>query len=135
MRKKGKLVRDHGKNTCLTDCVGKMFGIDPRRVPFFIERREGWLDRLSRFFARRGYTLEVARFKPSLLANRRRIYLVTGLSPRSRAKKWSHPRAIHHAVLYRGRERYYDPSPSAKFLRKPVWIYRAVKRAKIKETK
>lgn len=117
--------RDHGKNTCLTDCVAKLFGLNPRRVPFFIANRLGWLEAVRRFYRRRGLELQIARLKRSTPLANRCLYLVTGLSPRSRAKDPLHPRAIHHAVLWRGRKPFFDPSPSGKFLKKSLWVYRA----------
>jgi hypothetical protein len=72
---------------------------------------------MRRFFRRRGYKLTLHDYSPELLSNSRKLYLVQGVSPID-------PR-VHHMVLYRGRELYYDPAgrPKRGLLGKPLYVF------------
>src|SRR5437763_1446916 len=98
-------------NECLTVSVARFFNLNPKRVPFFIGDPD-WQERLIGFYRRRGYKLRPVRYSSSLLANQRKLYLVQGLSPRSKAdpKKKTRRNQLEHAVLYRGRKPYFDPN-------------------------
>jgi len=124
-----KIKRINGANTCLTDCVAYFFRIDSRKVPFFIGYKD-FVKALKTFFLKRGYVLTPRYYRPSLLKKRGGLQIVQGLSPRSRAKNLLDPRALHHAVIYHGKKRHFDPSPDKRFLKgRPivVWVAKAKK--------
>lgn len=119
-----KLKRDNS-NTCLTDCVAYYFNIHTENVPFFIGTKS-WYKNLKLYFKRRGLVIEAVRYHKKLLTNKNKIYLVAGLSPRSKAPadgKIKHSR-VHHMVIYKGSKPHYDPAGRKKFLKgKPMWVY------------
>jgi hypothetical protein len=87
-------------------------------VPRFIDHgRAGWVQSMRRFFRRRGYSLSIHRYTPSLLSNSRKLYFVQGISPLDHK--------AHHMVLYRGNKLYYDPAGRAKrgLFGKPLYVY------------
>ncbi len=111
------LKRKHGINDCLSRCVGYLLGNEPQRVPFFIAHRD-WRRRLTRYFHRRGLEIYPVKFRYGLLSNRRKLYMVQGLSPRG----------MHHCVIYRGRKPYSDPSLYGGFLKgRPLFVWKVEK--------
>lgn len=108
-------------NDCLTQCVAKYFNLNPNRVPFFVKRKD-YGRYLRNFFKRRGLRIEWENYSKKWLRNKRKFYIVVGLSFRGKQ--------IRHAVLYKGAKPYYDPDESQKFLRKPEHIWLITKRRK-----
>lgn len=109
--------RRHGSE-CANDAVARFFHMHPNDVPFFIgHKRAGWVQSMRRFFRRRGYSLSIHHYTPSLLSNSRKLYLVQGISP------FNH--SAHHMVLYRGSQLYYDPAGRARrgLFGKPLYVY------------
>jgi hypothetical protein len=121
-----KIIRDKNNNTCLTDCVAYYFNIHPEKVPFFIGTKH-WYRNLKTFFRIRGYILNAVKYHKGLLSNKKKLYLVSGLSPRSTAPvndgKIKHSR-LYHMVIYKGTRPHYDPAGRELFLKgKPLWVY------------
>ena len=109
-------------NDCLTQCVAKYFGLNPNRVPFFVSKKN-YGKYLRAFFKRRGLRIDWEFFDEKLLCNKRKLYIVVGVSPRKfRGKK------VRHAVLYKGIKPYYDPNTGGLFLKKPehIWIVKKI---------
>jgi hypothetical protein len=132
--------RTHAKfveaDACLTYAVARYFNMNPRRVPFFVGYPD-WQARLVAFYRRRGLRLQPVKYKASLLSNARKLYLVQGLSPRSKANPNAPVRRnqLEHAVLYRGNKPYYDGNGRGKFLKgKPrhIWLADKISRPKTK---
>ena len=126
---KKKPQRYDGENTCFTDCVAYFFDMHPAHVPFFIGYTPFWFWYVKQFFKRRGYIIEAIPYKPGLMRNNRKLYIVSGLSPRSKSRKKNDFRTIHHAVIYKGGKLFYDPKvPHGKCIKgKPIWVYLAWK--------
>ena len=127
---KRKLKRWNGTNTCFTDCVAFILDVHPRKVPFFIEHH-AWFWYVKKFFRRRGYEIRAYKFKTKLLSNKRKYYIVSGLSFRSKIKNPDDMRSMHHAIVYRGKKKYWDPNgPHGRGIRgKPSWVY-VIRKAK-----
>lgn len=127
---KRTIVRKEDENTCLTYAVAFYFRLNPRRVPFFIGH-DDYGRYLRAFFRRRGYTIAPWYYHPSLLKNRRKLYIVQGQSPNSRAK--NPRRGKQHVVIYKGKRPFYDPNPGEKFLQgKPCYVWVVKKGPKIR---
>lgn len=127
-----KFIRDEEGNTCLTYAVAKYFNEDPTQTPFFIGYKD-WLGKLKKHFRDRGYLIYPTLFKWKYLSDKNKIYLVQGLSPRSKATNKYDRRSIQHAVLYKGRKLYYDPSLGGRGLKgTPGYFWYIVKLPKPK---
>lgn len=81
-----KIKREDGYNTCLTDCVAKYFGLDPKDVPFFIGYKD-FPGVLIKFYRKRGLKIFFARYNKAILKNKKKLYIVSGVSMRSKATK------------------------------------------------
>lgn len=121
-----KLTRNNDSNTCLTDAIAYYFGLNRKRVPFFIGF-EDWQKRVIRFYRRRGLYARWSFCYPALLTPNK-VHLVIGLSPNSRVSARTPTRKLPrgascHAVLYKGNKPYYDSNASQRFLKgRPRWI-------------
>ncbi len=86
-------------------------------MPLFIQYKD-WRIRLDNFFRKRGYTITPVKYNKKLLKNKRKLYLVQGISPRMKKTR------VEHMVIYKGTEKHYDPHASQEFLRgRPLWIW------------
>jgi len=111
-------IKNRKDHDCLTMCVAKYFGLNDKRVPFFV-KYDDYGRYLRSFYKRRGLRIDWEHFDKKLLRNKRKLYIVVGLSPRGKR--------IHHAVLYKGTKPFYDPNESQEFLRKPLFIWMITK--------
>lgn len=110
------------QNSCFTDCIAFMLKEDTLKVPFFI-KHDDFVKRAKRYCLKRGYILIPVRFKEAFLSNKRKYYMVQGISPRSTSMRTDDRRVIHHCVIYRGKVPYFDPAKRQRFLKKPVWLW------------
>ena len=122
------MIRSEHKNTCLTYAVARYFNQDPKKTPFFIGKR-WWTIALENYFKERGLKISIVKYKKSLLANKKKLYFVQGLSPKSKVKsnapRNKRLRGINHVGLYRGTVPYYDdPYGTKKFIKGvPLFVY------------
>ncbi len=84
---------------CLTDCVAYVLNLHPERVPYFVFPREGWNQRLKRFFRKHGYQV---RWDRCFFPPKRGTHILCGNS-----KKW---KTYGHVVVYRSGKLAYDPN-------------------------
>lgn len=116
--------RRDGYNTCMTDCTAYYFGLHPSRVPFFIGHSD-WVKAIQRFYAWRGYDIKPVKYRPGIFTNKRKLYLVQGMSPNA-SIKFPH---LEHMVVYKGSKKHFDPSPLKRFIvGRPTWIWLITKR-------
>jgi len=117
-----------GENTCFTYCVAFLFGLDPKKVPFFIGNKN-WVRSVKTYFKKKGYIIEPVPFKKSLITSDTALYLVQGLSKRSKIKG-NAPRkkrvlGIQHAVIMRGKNRLYDPNLGGGWIKgQPTYLWK-----------
>lgn len=116
-----KEIKQEYKDDCLKCCAAFYLNLPLKKVPHFILYKD-WRRRLDRFFRRRNLKITPVRYNPKLLSNKRKLYIVQGKSPRT--KSWE------HAVVYKGKKRFFDPSQSNKFLKgRPtfIWIIKKIR--------
>lgn len=95
-----KLRRTQG---CLTDAVAYWLNIHPENVPYFVYPRDGWNERLKKFFKKQGYEVY---WKQAKKPPARGKHIVCGNS-----LKW---KTFSHVVVYKNGQLIYDPQhPSA----------------------
>lgn len=131
--------RKDGKNTCFTDCIAFIFGLDPKTTPFFIGYHpKNWIKKTKEFFKERGYEIEPVRFSYKDLTNNNALYLVQGLSHSSKIKansSYNRRRiGINHCVVFHGKERLYDPSSKGRFIKGyPLYLWKITPEIEIKK--
>ena len=96
--RKRNIARLRRTQGCFTDCVAYLLNVHPETVPFFVYPRQGWANRVRRFFRRRGY---VVRWRTCESVPKRGTHLVVGDSLR-----W---KTYGHAVVYRNCRLAFDP--------------------------
>ena len=97
-RARNRELRLRRTQGCLTDCIAYYFNLHPEKVPFFVYPRNGWSQRLKRFFKRRGYK---AFWQGCLRPPKSGLHILCGDSLR-----W---KTASHAVVYRDGKLVYDP--------------------------
>ena len=108
MKRKRKYKRNferlRAKQGCLTDCVAYILNLHPRKVPYFVCPRNGWNNRLKKFFLKHGYKVYWTNENPIIS---RGLYLVSGDSLKYKT--------FGHCVVYRGKKMVYDPQYPSKW--------------------
>ena len=84
---------------CLTDCVAYFLNLHPEKVPYFVYPREGWNNRLKKFFKKYGY---FAYWDYCLAPPKKGTHIVCGNS-----LKW---KTAAHVVVYKNGKLVYDPN-------------------------
>ena len=98
MKRKHNVERLRHTQGCLTDCVGYVLNQHPHRLPYFVYPREGWMQRVRRFFRRCGYE---AKWHRCSTVPQRGTHIVCGDS-----LCW---KTAAHAVVYRNGRLVFDP--------------------------
>ena len=128
--------RQDGKNTCFTDCIAFVLGLDPKDTPFFIGYSpETWIKRTQDFFKERGYEIKPEKFSYQKLDDNV-LYLVQGLSHSSKISATApynkRRLGINHCVVYLGRKRLYDPSKKGRYLKGyPLYLWKVTPDMKV----
>lgn len=122
MQKPEKL--DRASDDCLTQCVAYYFNIHPHHVPFFVQWGD-WESRMKRFFRRRGYSVASLEYKNGVhkMLRTKRLYIVQGVSPKSKARNKHDARATNHAVVMRRGKVVFDCAYRKRALRNILWIW------------
>jgi hypothetical protein len=123
---KWHLKRNEGINTCFTDCVAYVLKRDSKKTPFFISWGRDWWQKTKRWLKRQGYDVRCYTYDKRHITNQRKLYIVQGLSMRSKALRSSKPHGnqLHHAVVWKGNKPHFDPSPRKRFLKgRPHYIF------------
>lgn len=122
MIKQKQIIVDRDNGDCFRTCVACLFDLKPEEVPHFIEKETWFLD-FEHWLRERGYTVDYIVFEKDPLKKWLKpdnYYMVSGWSPNFDG--------AFHVVIYRGNRRYWDVSPSNKFLKgKPRSFYRITK--------
>jgi len=101
-----KLRRTQG---CMTDCVAYFLNLHPEHVPFFVYPREGWNNRLKKFFKKHGY---IVRWELATKAPKRGTHIIVGDS-----LVW---KTYSHMVVYKNGKLVYDPNFPSKWTDKRI---------------
>jgi len=123
------MIKKNGINTCLTDCVAYLLKLDSKNVPLFIKHRF-WLSKsLKHWLLYRGYKYNLIEYEPNLFKKLRGEYIVTGKSPRSKAKSNNmyDRRILHHSAVYKNGKMIFDPAKAKKGIITPFYILKISK--------
>lgn len=101
------------RDGCLTACVARIFHKNDHDVPLFI-KSDRWFTNLKRYFRRRGYVMRAINYIDRATMPRGTVIAI--------GRSWNGPRR-YHAVLYKGRKKFFDSSSSQRYLKgKPQFL-------------
>ena len=109
--KRRKYVRDIEKmrrtRGCLTDCVAYYLNVHPENVPYFVYPRNGWMNRVKRFFRKHGYEVFWTDCLTLSTLPKRGTHIVCGNSLKYKT--------FAHVVVYKNGKLVYDPDYPSKW--------------------
>lgn len=128
------LKRINGKNTCFTDSIAFLLGQDPKDTPFFIGYKN-FIVETKKYFTKRGYKIKPREYKPYMLSDENELYLVQGLSRRSKVKASAsfakRRQGINHCVVYLGKK----PIMGGKLKGTPLFVWQITPPIKVSNDK
>lgn len=94
---------------CLTDCVAYFLNLHPENVPYFVYPRQGWNERLKKFFLKNGYCVywDLCKIPP-----KRGLHILCGNSLVYKT--------FSHVVVYKNGKLVYDPQYPSKWSDKRI---------------
>lgn len=116
-------IRKDGHNTCFTDAVAFVLGQDPKDTPFFIGYKN-FITETKKYFTKRGYKIQPKEYKPWMLSDPQELYIVQGLSRRSKVKHNAsfkkRMRGINHCCVYLGKK----PIMGGRLKGRPLFVWK-----------
>ena len=102
---------------CLTDCIAYYLNLHPDKVPYFVYPRDGWMERVKKFFNKQGYEAHWIKCGKS---PQKGIHIVCGDS-----LIW---KTYAHVVIYKNGKLIYDPDYPTKWNDKRITHRLVIKR-------
>ncbi len=111
--------RKYAINDCFSQCIAFILNIHPMNVPYFAGMKD-YVSSTRKFMKKHGYQIMPIEYSKKYLKNKKKYYLIQGLSPRKG----------EHCVIYKGTKPYFDPNYHGNFLKgKPhtLWVITKLK--------